>query len=139
MPELSGWCCLVFLCPNLNLMGDFMKKIVIAILAFTFALAIFSGCTSQATEDQNHPVFSVNDVQDDPLAFTGVITIHGVVTMHMPNGFGMEHTRQRPCCPEFVLHVAYNGTAPTVGTTVYATGSFDHVGVLQTTQVRAAR
>ena len=116
-----------------------MKKFAIIIIVLVFILAFFAGCTSQATQQQNHPIFSVNDVQDDPLAFTGVITIHGVVTMLTPDGFGMEYTRQRPCCPAFVLHVAFDGDAPAIGTTVYATGSFGHVPVFQATEVRLAR
>ncbi|MCL2445650.1 MAG: hypothetical protein FWD06_02650 [Oscillospiraceae bacterium] len=118
-----------------------MKKTILAVITIIFTLSFFAGCASQATETQhqNYPVFSVNDVQHDPLAFTGVITIHGVVTMHMPSGFGVEYTQQRACCPDFVLHVAFDGNAPAIGETVYVTGSFVHTSVFQATQVRPTR
>jgi len=104
-----------------------MKKIVI-IMAFAILTAVsFAGCGGDRTNTAD--IFSVSDVQDDPLAFTGEITITGVITEFARNNpamFGIEYTARRPCCPAFILPVEYTGNEPipALGDEVNVTGSW---------------
>jgi len=104
-----------------------MKKNVIVMTFIILAVVFFAGCRGNSTSAAN--IFSINDIQNDPLAFTGEITINGVVSelaQDNPAMFGIENPARRPCCPAFVLPVEYIGNQPmpAIGDEVNVTGSW---------------
>jgi len=96
-------------------------KIIIILLAVVMTATLFIGCGDTDTSDST---FTVSAIQDDPLAFSGIITIIGEVTTQQQGTFGIEDIHRRPCCSSFVLIVEYNGTMPQIGDTVHVTGSW---------------
>lgn len=104
-----------------------MKKqyliVAAGILLFASAL-IFTG-----TRDTR--ALNVNDVAPDPLAYTGVITITGimaVVSKEDPNLFGIMDKSELQCttpdCSKFYLPISYEGGTPAVGDEVVVSGRF---------------
>ena len=75
---------------------------------------------------------SVNDIQADPSAYKGTITINGVmagVSRQDPKVFAIIETSEAILCKQtgcarFYLPVRYEGTAPKVWDEVNVTGSF---------------
>jgi len=104
-----------------------MKKqyliVAAGILLFASAL-IFTG-----TRDTR--ALNVNDVAPDPLAYTGVITVTGimaVVSKENPNLFGIMDKSELQCttpdCSKFYLPISYKGSTPAVGDEVVVSGRF---------------
>lgn len=104
-----------------------MKKqyliVAAGILLFASAL-IFTG-----TRDTK--ALNVNDVAPDPLAYTGVITVTGimaVVSKEDPNLFGIMDKSELQCttpdCSKFYLPISYEGSTPAVGDEVVVSGRF---------------
>lgn len=108
-----------------------MKKqyliVAAGILLFASAL-IFAG-----TSDTK--ALNVNDVAPDPLAYTGVITITGimaVVSKEDPNLFGIMDKSELQCttpnCSKFYLPISYEGSTPAVGDEIVVSGRFTQEG-----------
>ena len=97
-----------------------MKKFVALMIIAMLAAAFLTGCGGT-----NADVFSVSDVYDDPLAFTGEITIHGLVAeLVQGNRFELAEPSTRPCCPAQYVLVEYHGELPGIGSEIHVTGSF---------------
>ncbi|EPR33044.1 hypothetical protein dsat_0485 [Alkalidesulfovibrio alkalitolerans DSM 16529] len=108
-----------------------MKKqyliVAAGILLFASAL-VFTG-----TGDTK--ALNVNDVAPDPLAYTGVITVTGimaVVSQEDPSLFGIMDKSELQCttpdCSKFYLPVSYQGSTPAVGDEVVVSGRFTQEG-----------
>lgn len=77
-------------------------------------------------------ILSVNDIQADPSAYKGAITVNGVVatlSKQDPKIFAIIETSEAKLCKQtgcarFYLPVRYEGTAPKVWEEVNVTGSF---------------
>ncbi len=77
-------------------------------------------------------ILTVNDIQADPSAYKGTITITGVVAVFSkrdPKTFAIiDTTEAKTCkttgCARFYLPVTYEGTIPKVWDEVNVTGSF---------------
>jgi len=96
-----------------------MKKITIITIAMLLIIpALLFGCNS------NDNILSVNEVQGDPLAFTGEITIRGRVAERSYYSFGVSDADD--CCATFVLVARYewNTSIPPIGSVVRITGSW---------------
>ncbi|MCL2402724.1 MAG: hypothetical protein FWC86_00565 [Coriobacteriia bacterium] len=121
-----------------------MKKILsssklIVLVALMLSVAIFTfGCGDDG--------FSVSEVQHDPFAFTGEITINGTVASFSPddpNLFGVMDTNELMQCGRFdcgawIMPTLYSGGhTPTVsqGDNVVLTGEFVNIGGMVTFQV----
>ena len=83
----------------------------------------------------NAGALGVNDVASDPAAFTGGITITGVmagVSRLDPGIFGIMDKKELQCttanCNKFILPVRYQGKLPVMGDEVRVTGSFANDG-----------
>ena len=104
-----------------------MKKIVFLTVIITLVIGIFVGCMGNGM-DEKITILAVNDIKDDPMAFTGIITINGIVTEFSKENsalFGIEDkTGTKSCCPNFVLYVNYDGDMPKLNDEVYITGSW---------------
>ena len=116
-----------------------MKRMIAFMIITVLAAAFLAGCSGGT--DAN--VFSVHDVYDDPLAFTGEITIHGVVAWFAPGPgrFELADPTARPCCPANYILVEYDGALPEHGSEIHVTGSFvAEAGgpVFRATEVRRA-
>ena len=103
-----------------------MKRIAIVLILFVLTVGFLTGCGGDRDDTT---IFSVNDVQDDPLAFSGEITINGIVSEFVLGNsavFGIEYTMRRPCCPSDILYVEYIGNEPmpAIGDEVNVTGSW---------------
>ena len=106
-----------------------MKKqyliVAAGILLFAFAFAfVFIGTG-------NTKALNVNDVAPDPLAYSGTITVTGimaVVSKDDPKLFGIMDKAELQCttvnCSKFYLPILYQGNTPAVGDEIVATGRF---------------
>jgi hypothetical protein len=101
------------------------KNMIMAIMALVLAMGTLTltGCNEQ--------VFSVNDVASDPAAYTGTITITGVMggTSQMDRTvFGIMDLKELACttpgCNKIFIPIRANGTVPALGDEVRVTGSF---------------
>ena len=85
-------------------------------------------------------VLSVNDIQADPSAYKGVVTITGVVAKvdpSHPDYFALIETKEAKLCKstgcaKFYLPVQYDGKPPTEWDEVNVTGTFAQDGSLFT-------
>jgi len=111
-----------------------MKRYILAITAIILIAGILSvslsnGKTKTVKKDG---VLSVNDIQADPFAYKGTITINGVVAGISPQDpklFAIIETLEaKTCkitgCAKFYLPVKYEGETPRVWDEVNVTGSF---------------
>ena len=122
-----------------------MKKYAFALAAIVIASIAFVGFSSgMGKKVQTKGVLSVNDIQADPAAFTGVITINGVVASRSkqdPKLFALVDTAEAKLCKTvtcgiFYLPVKYAGNAPKEGDEVNVTGIFGEKGrVFKATKV----
>lgn len=83
----------------------------------------------------NSRALSVNDVGSDPAAFSGTITITGIVagvSQQDPSIIGMMDKKELQCttpnCNKFYLPFKASGYSPNRGDEVRATGSFAPAG-----------
>ena len=126
-----------------------MKKYIFALAAIVITGVAFAGFSSgMGKKVQTKGVLSVNDIQADPAAFTGVITINGVVASRSkqdPKLFALVDTAEAKLCKTvtcgiFYLPVKYAGNAPKEGDEVNVTGSFGDKGrVFNATRVDILR
>jgi len=108
-----------------------MKRAVI-ILCFSIIIIFGVGCEN---EDVNTNILSINDIQSDPLSFTGEIKINGVVSIFSDDDssvFGIMDTAELLFCKDlycgaFTLPVKYVGNAsiPELADEVDVVGSWD--------------
>lgn len=96
---------------------------VTACVAALFLALLLSGCSSKAV--------SVNDVASDPAAFSGVITITGImggVSQMDKSVFGIMDVKELQCktqnCNRVLIPIKYQGQIPVLGDEVRVTGSF---------------
>ncbi|WP_298433537.1 cytochrome c maturation protein CcmE [Geobacter sp.] len=126
-----------------------MKRYIFALAALIIAIIAFAGFSSgMGKKVQTKAVLSVNDIQADPTAYTGTITINGVVagvSKQDPKIFGIIDTAEAKLCKvvtcaTFYLPVKYAGQAPKEGDEVNVTGSFGEKGrVFNATKVEVLR
>ncbi|MCL4490370.1 MAG: hypothetical protein M1510_00475 [Nitrospirae bacterium] len=115
-----------------------MKKYIIALLVIilTAGLAFISLGNGKTKAIKAGGILSVNDIQADPSAYKGAITITGVVAKRHPSDprlFAIIETAEAKLCKstgcaKFYLPVQYEGKAPQEWDEVNVTGSFaeDH-------------
>lgn len=125
------------------------KTYIIALAAIIIAGTAFADLSSgMGKKVQTKGVLSVNDIQADPTAYTGAITINGVVagfSQQDPQLFGILDTAEAKLCKivtcaTFYLPVKYGGNPPRVNDEVNVTGSFGEKGrVFNTKKVEVLR
>jgi hypothetical protein len=113
-----------------------MKKYIFVLMAIIFiaGVAFTSLSNGKTVTIKEGGVLSVNDIQADPSAYKGVITITGVVAdksrFKIPsNVFLMVETSEAKICKQtgcarFYLSVQYEGKFPQEWDEVNVTGSF---------------
>jgi len=119
-----------------------MKKILILVMTAVLAAVFLAGCGNSggAADATDTPVFSVNDVYDDPMAFSGEIMLNGVVAEFAGTAaFEIADPTARPCCPAQFIMVEYSGVLPQLGEEINITGHFGEGAVFRATEVRRAR
>lgn len=114
-----------------------MKKYIIIFIAIILIAVVFISLSKGKTKViKEGKVLSVNDIQADPSAYKGIITINGVVAGISPQNpkiFAIIDTAEaKTCkvidCAKFYLYVIYEGVAPKVWDEVNITGSFADAG-----------
>ena len=113
--------------------------IVIAAIGIVF----WSSGSSKLKTVRAGGVLTVNDIQADPTAYKGTITIKGVmagVSDKDPKIFGLIDTSEAITCKQtgcanFYLPVKYEGTQPKDWDEVNVTGNFINGGVFVATKV----
>jgi hypothetical protein len=127
-----------------------MKKYVLMLIAIIFvAAAAFTGLSNgKARTVKEGGILSVNDIQSDPAAYKGVVTIAGVVSRVLgpaPKTFMLLDTQEAKLCKSthcarFYLPVQHEGALPNEWDEVNVTGSFVQDGKLfQATKVEVIR
>ena len=126
-----------------------MKRYILALAALIITGIAFAGFSSgMGKKVPTKGVLSVNDIQADPAAYMGTITINGVVSGHSrqdPKLFAIIDTAEAKLCKivtcaTFYLPVKYAGNAPKEGDEVNVTGSFGGKGrVFNATKVEVLR
>ncbi len=126
-----------------------MKRCILALGAIILVSVAFAGFSSgMGKRVQTKGLLSVNDIQADPAAYTGTITINGVVSgtsKQDPKLFTIIDTVEAKLCKivtcaTFYLPVKYAGNAPKEGDEVNVTGSFGDKGrVFNATKVDVLR
>jgi len=111
-----------------------MKKYIIAFAVIILIAAIaFTTLSNGKTKTvKESGVLSVNDIQADPSAYKGIITITGVVAKRHPSDpklFAIIETSEAKICKStgcarFYLPVQYEGKAPQEWDEVNVKGSF---------------
>lgn len=104
------------------------KLLIVAALLVGIALAVV--ITSKGDGDLLH----VNQVGADPLAYSGTITVTGImagVSNSDPSIFGIYDIKELQCttpnCNKLYVPVRHQGTMPKPGDEVRVTGSFSKV------------
>lgn len=114
-----------------------MKKYIFALAAIVIASVAFAGFGSgMGKRVQTKGILSVNDIQADPDAYTGIVTINGVVTRiskQNPTLFAIIDTAEAKLCKtltcaKFYLQVKNTGKRPQEGDEINVTGSFGEKG-----------
>ena len=127
-----------------------MKKYILMLIAVISVAAIaFTGLSNGKTKTvKAGGILSINDIQSDPAAFRGVVTITGVVSRIAgpnPKTFMLVDTHEaRSCksthCARFYQPVQHEGTLPKEWDEVNVTGSFVQGGELfQATKVEVIK
>lgn len=117
-----------------------MKKHIFALAAIIIVAGIaFVGFSNGKTGTiKKDGILSVNDIQADPAAYKGVITITGVVARKHPSDpkiFAIIETSEAKICKQtgcarFYLPVQHEGKTPVEWDEVNVTGSFAEGGQL---------
>ncbi|MBF0560161.1 MAG: hypothetical protein HQL08_15435 [Nitrospirae bacterium] len=110
-----------------------MKRIIYAfgLIALTVGLVFICLGNGKTKSVKESGILSVEDIQADPAAFKGIITLNGVVArMHPsdPKRFAVIETAEaKHCqsvgCAKFFLPVHYEGKLPQIWDEVNITGS----------------
>jgi hypothetical protein len=94
-----------------------------------FAVMLFiTGCGSDNDVQEPVNVLAIRDIESDPFAFTGTLTINGIVTEFAEGGiFGLKDTQEilfclNLECDSFMLPVKYAGDLPQIADEVNVTG-----------------
>lgn len=102
------------------------KQYILAAVACVIGLALAFFLSSGSAK-----AFSVNDVASDPAAFSGTITITGImggISQFDQKVFGIMDVKELQCttpnCNKVFIPVKYEGQMPVPGDEVKATGSF---------------
>ena len=108
-----------------------MKKPVI--IAISVAVVAIIALAAIGMRDAK--ALNVRDVGGDPLSFTGVITITGImggVSQQDPSVFGIMDVSELQCktanCNKLLIPVKYQGKQPVLGDEVRISGSFAKFG-----------
>ena len=108
-----------------------MKKPVI--MAISIATVVIIAFVTISMRDAK--ALNVRDVGGDPLSFTGVITITGImggVSRQDPSIFGVMDVSELQCktvnCNKLLIPVKYQGKQPVLGDEVKISGSFVESG-----------
>lgn len=117
--------------------------------ALVFALISISALGLAVFNPDTGSALNVNDVASDPQAYTGSITIRGVmgaVSSQDSNIFGIMDVKELQCtvqgCEKVFLPIRYAGRRPSMGDEVIVVGSFTENGgslVLDADSVRIVR
>ena len=117
-----------------------MKKYVLTILAIILIAGIaFVGLSNGKTKTiKEGGILSLNDIQADPFAYKGIITITGVLAKRHPSDpkvFAIIETSEAKICKltgcaRFYLPVQHEGKTPVEWDEVNVTGSFAEGGQL---------
>lgn len=127
-----------------------MKKYIFALVAIILiaGIGLISLSNGKTKTTKKDGILSVNDIQADPTAYKGIITINGVVAGVSPQNpklFAIIETSEaRLCkttgCARFYLPVRYEGETPKVWDEVNVTGSFAEGGrIFVATKVEVLR
>lgn len=126
-----------------------MKKYIFVLAAIVITAFVFAGFSSgMGKRVKTQGILSVNDIQADPAAYTGSVTINGVVasvSKQDPQIFGIIETAEAKLCKiltcaTFYLPVKYAGKTPQEGDEINVTGSFGDKGrVFNATEVVVLR
>lgn len=107
-----------------------MKQKIFIVAALLVGIALAVVITSQGDGD----LLQVNQVGSDPLAYSGTITVTGImagVSNSDPSIFGIYDIKELQCttanCNKLYVPVRYQGAMPKVGDEVRVTGSFSKV------------
>lgn len=109
-----------------------MKRYILAILAILVLITTFASFGNGKSKIKTDGVLSVSDIQGDPYAYTGEITINGVVAGAAkwdPKVFAMVETKEAKVCKQtgcakFYLPVKFEGDIPKEWDEINVTGSF---------------
>ena len=114
-----------------------MKRYIFVLAAIIITGIAFSGFSSgMGQKIQPKGILTVNDIQADPAAYTGTVTINGVVagiSDQDPKLFAIIDTAEATrckilTCATFYLPVKYTGNTPKKGDEVNIIGSFGQKG-----------
>lgn len=115
-----------------------MKRYIAVLVAVIIAGLAFAGLSGGmgAKPSAKDGILSVNDIQADPAAYTGTISINGVVSglsKEDPKTFAIIDTAEAKLCrtvtcARFYLPVKYDGPAPKIGDEVNVTGALTDTG-----------
>lgn len=105
-----------------------MKKYVFVAVAVVIGLAVAFGLAKQG----DAKVLNVNDIGADPAAFTGTITVTGImagVSQHDKSVIGIMDIKELQCksanCNKIFIPIKISGPLPIVGDEIRATGQFE--------------
>jgi len=108
-----------------------MKKNIILIAVAAIGIALAVAFITQGSAKS----LSVNEVSSDPAAFTGIITVTGImggVSQQDPTIFGIMDKKELQCttpnCKKVFIPVKFQGKLPVLGDEVNVTGRFVRVG-----------
>lgn len=116
-----------------------MKQKIFIAAALFVGIALAVVITTKSSGDILH----VNQVGTDPLAYSGTITVTGIMagfSTSDPGIFGIYDIKELQCttpnCNKLYVPVRYQGTMPKVGDEILITGSFlkDPKGVVFTAE-----
>ena len=116
-----------------------MKQKIFIAAALFVGIALAVVITTKSSGDILH----VNQVGADPLAYSGTITVTGIMagfSTSDPGIFGIYDIKELQCttpnCNKLYVPVRYQGTMPKVGDEILITGSFlkDPKGVVFTAE-----
>ena len=104
-----------------------MKKYIYVLVAVVIGAAVAFGMVKQG----DAKALNVNDIGSDPSAYTGTITVTGIMAGLSESDksiFGMMDVKELQCksanCNKIFIPIRYSGAMPVVGDEVRATGSF---------------
>jgi len=119
-----------------------MKKhiYILGIIVLIVDILLVSSVSGKTKTPGSGGVLSVNDIQADPSAYKGVVTITGVVAKvdpSHPEYFALIDTKEAKLCKStgcanFYLPVQYEGKPPTEWDEINVTGTFAQDGSLFT-------
>ena len=117
-----------------------MKKhiYILGIIVLIVDILLVGSVSGKTKTSRPSGVLSVNDIQADPSAYKGVVTITGVVAkvdLSHPDYFALIETKEAKLCKStgcasFYLPVQYDGKPPTEWDEVNVTGTFAQDGSL---------